>query len=60
MVEQIEDPLFSQPCEIIKNRYPYKCTFHDVEDNSRAHDTSTITAQTKKAIKKLGKQTPLG
>ena len=50
MVEQIEDPLFSGPCDIIKNWYQTKCTFRDAAATLCAHDISKITTQTKRAI----------
>ena len=51
IVEQIEDPLFSGPCESIKNWYKIKCTFRDAEATLRAHAISKTTSQTKRAIK---------
>ena len=52
MVEQIEDSLFSGPCNSIKNWNQTKCTFRDAVATLRSHDISKITIQTKKAIKK--------
>ena len=51
IVEQIEDPLFSGPCESIKNWYKIKCTFRDTEATLRAHAISKTTSQTKRGIK---------
>ena len=50
MVEQIEDPLFSGPCESINYWYQPKCMFCDAAVTLHSHDISKITAQTKKAI----------
>ena len=50
MVEHIEYPLFSGPCDSIKNWYQTKCTFSDAAATLCAHEISKITAQTKKAI----------
>ena len=37
MVEHIEYPLFSGPCDSIKNWYQRKCTFCDAAATLRAH-----------------------
>ena len=53
MVEQIEDPLFSGPCESINNCDQTKCTFRDAEATICSKNISKINAQTKKVIKKM-------
>ena len=51
MVEHIEDPLFSGPCESNNNWYQSKCTFRDEAAILHAHEIIKITSQTKKATK---------
>ena len=50
MVEQIEDMLFSGPCESIKNWYESNKTFRDAAATLCAHEISKLDIQTKKAI----------
>ena len=50
MVEHIEDPLYSVPCDIIKNGDCIKCMFCYDAVTLRAHDISKTTAQTKREI----------
>ena len=51
MVEQIEDPLFSGPCESINNCDQTKCTFCDAAATICSKNIIKFTAQTKKVIK---------
>ena len=48
MFEQIEDPLFSEPCKIIKNWDQIKCAFRYFAATLRAHEISKMMAQIKK------------
>ena len=50
MVEQIKVPLFTDPCEIIKNWGSLKKRFRDAAATLRAHEISKNAGQTKKAI----------
>ena len=50
MVEQIEYPLYSVPCESIKNWDSIKCTFCDATATLWAHETIQMTGQNKIAI----------
>ena len=50
MVEQIKDPLFTGPCESIKNWDQIKKTFRDAAATLRAHKIRKNAGQTKKAI----------
>ena len=50
MVQQIEDPLLSGTCKIIKNWDKAKSSFHDVAAMMRAHKISKMTDQTKRGI----------
>ena len=60
MVKQIEDPLFSGPCKIIKNWDQTKCTFCDAAATLWSNEISKMTAQTRKAIKNELKSLLLG
>ena len=51
LVDQIEDPLFTGPCESIRNWIASKKTFRDAATTLRGHEISKNTGQTKKAIK---------
>ena len=51
MAKQIEDLLFSGPCDSIENFDQPKCMFCDAAATLHAHEISKITAQCKKAIK---------
>ena len=50
MVKQIEDPIFSGLCNIIKNWDETKRTFRYAAPTLRVHEVSKMTAQTKRAI----------
>ena len=50
MVEYIEDPLFSGPCESIKNFAKSNKMFCSAEATLRAHEIGKLASQTKKAI----------
>ena len=50
MVEQIEDPLFTGPCESIRNWAISKKTFRDAAATLRGHEISNNSGQTKKAF----------
>ena len=50
MVDQIEDPLFTGPCESIRNWDILKKTFFDAADTLRGHEISKNVGQTKKNI----------
>ena len=50
MVEQIEYPLFSSPCDVINNWYNNKCKFSNVAATLRSHEISNMTAQTRREI----------
>ena len=49
MFEQIEDPLLSGPCGIIKNWVESNTTFHNAAATLRAHEIGKLDGQTKKA-----------
>ena len=50
MVSQIEDPLFSGPCESIGNWDKSRQTFHDAAATLRGHEINKCVARTKKEI----------
>ena len=50
MVEKIEDPLFTGPCESIKNWYSPKETFRNTAATLSAHEIGKNAGQTNKAI----------
>ena len=50
MVKNIEDPLFSSPCERIKNWYTHRRTFRGAAATLRSHKISKLSAQTKREI----------
>ena len=50
MVSQIEDPLFSGPCESIRNWPSSQKTFHDAAATLRGHEISKCVGRTKKEI----------
>ena len=50
MVENIEYPLFSGPCQSIKNWYQNKCTFCYAKATLRYYEISNIMAHTKREI----------
>ena len=50
MVDQIEDPLFSGPCESIKHWDTIRHTFFDTVAALRDHEISKMTDHTKRAI----------
>ena len=50
MVSQIEDPLFSGPCESIRNWPSGQKTFHDAAATLRGHEISKNVGRSKKEI----------